>query len=1392
MNGIIAAVLAISSFFGMAWDYVHPSQNVGLAVLTAPQGGTGIGTVTAGDVGKVLTVSNNSPFTYNLTTPSGGSGSASTDKWATSTDSVSIKPNVGQGIIVNSASSTINGLNVSNGTTTNATSTNLDVSNQLTVGTLSGFLKAVVGKVTTAAISLTADVTGTLPVANGGTGQASFTASQLIYGNGTNALSSVATSSVTNGTGISFTGTPGALVGGTSLTITNTGVTSLAAANGITVSASTGAVTIGNQNQISTSSLSVSGVLYPTGTSPTVVTTAATSSIASGTGITVTNGTTAYVIGSQPTITNTGLISASCTGFATCSGTNPLSVIGLSSSKWATSTDTFGIYPNGLANPIVGIGTTTPKYTLSVASSTRAQLALSDGSLTSDQWVFRSINSNLYISSSTASTFSTSTIPAFTIAQNGNIGIGLVNPGAMLTVSRQGTAQLPISDSAAQFVGLDGNPLRLTFDTHNNANTSGTALMFRRSRGTAAAPSAVQQDDVLGSLNFRGYGVTGYAAGSTGLINSKAEGTFTDTSMPTALTFDTTPTTSVTATEKMRLTGSGLLGIGTTTPQWTLTVASSTGPQLALLDTSLTQNPYTLRAINGNFYLATSSPSTFATSTVPALSFDINGVPTFGQLPGSGTTCAQLTAAGALQRAASACGSSSVSTDKWATSTLPVLAIYPNSALYVGIGTTTPRWPLQLSTSTTQQLSLTDGGAATNGWSLRTVNNNFYLATTSPTTFGTSTVNALSFDVNGVPSFGQLASNGYVKTSGGTGALTVQVAPIPIADGGTNATACANTNGVWYWDGTRYVCNVNTTANTLLVGSNAAPVFSASPTLGTSLTVPLVIGGSAVGSSLEERATSGAGVGAEFIKWTLGNNGAIEAARLQENGLGIGTTSPRWAVTIASSTRPQLALADGSLTQTPWTLRSVNGNLYFATSSVTTFATSTLPSLTLDQNQNVDVMGGNLQVGTTSNSQGKLLYVVGNQSGGIATFSRNADGVAASLLGTQIIELAGLTTDVDNSGPAQTFNYRPANSLTTNVLASIGAYRNGANNTGILAFNALTAGSSQEIMRLANNTFGAVGIGTTTPRAVVQINSFAGASKVPQLVISDSSQGTDQKNWFASTTPASGNSAGNLALGVMSDSYALTTLFTLGRSGRLGIGTTTPAYPLMIASSTAPQIGLSDGSLTSNQWIFRNEGGTLAISTSSPSTFATSTPSAIEITSQTTTVLGVGTSSPWKSISFVGTGAWSGLDAAAAGTVPVCINTNNQLFLGSLSTNCVPSSERFKKDIHDYNGGLETLSKLRPVTFYFKTGDAQQNIGGIAEAVQKVDPRLVEVKDGKVMGIRLDNLDWVLVSAVQELQKEIQNGVVPAKRSVEENWQWICIGLLAIWNLYLQFRKKKA
>lgn len=95
-------------------------------------------------------------------------------------------------------------------------------------------------------VALATDVSGTLPVSNGGTGQTTYTDGQLLIGNTSGNTLTKAT--LTQGTGITVTNGAG------SITITNAGVTSIAGTtNQVTASASTGSVTLSLPQSINTS-----------------------------------------------------------------------------------------------------------------------------------------------------------------------------------------------------------------------------------------------------------------------------------------------------------------------------------------------------------------------------------------------------------------------------------------------------------------------------------------------------------------------------------------------------------------------------------------------------------------------------------------------------------------------------------------------------------------------------------------------------------------------------------------------------------------------------------------------------------------------------------------------------------------------------------------------------------------------------------------------------------------------------------------------------------------------------------------------------------------------------------------------------------------------------------
>lgn len=137
-------------------------------------------------------------------------------------------------------------------------------------------------------------------------------------------LYNTATTSVSSGTGISLTGTAGALIGGTALTINNTGVTSNVAGSGISVSGATGAVTIGNLHTAGTG-LTLTSNAFSVNTSQNI----ATLSNLTGNGLVKTSGGvgtlgtaangTDYTLLTANACTNQVITALTAVGGSTCS-----------------------------------------------------------------------------------------------------------------------------------------------------------------------------------------------------------------------------------------------------------------------------------------------------------------------------------------------------------------------------------------------------------------------------------------------------------------------------------------------------------------------------------------------------------------------------------------------------------------------------------------------------------------------------------------------------------------------------------------------------------------------------------------------------------------------------------------------------------------------------------------------------------------------------------------------------------------------------------------------------------------------------------------------------------------------------------------------------------------
>lgn len=513
--------------------------------------------------------------------------------------------------------------------------------------------------------------------------------------------------------------------------------------------------------------------------------------------------------------------------------------------------------------------------------------------------------------------------------------------------------------------------------------------------------------------------------------------------------------------------------------------------------------------------------------------------------------------------------------------------------------------------------------------------------------------------------------------------------------------------------------------------------------------------------------------------------------------------------------------------------------------ATTTFSAGS--NITLTQTGNsiaIAASGGGTGLSTTSPiaSSNLLVYsATGNGSAfGVATTSATC-GSGISCTGFNVLGSANPSFALAALGSAGVLGAVTATTPTVQATSTLYGTGFNFNNTaggfssfgtttpfGFVSINPTSAittspqfvvGSSTATALLINNA-GQIAVGTTTTTYPLDIY----ANAAPQLSLS---AGGGFAKW------AFANVGGNFTLstttvaGTATTSTAALTINATSKPG-FGIGTTsTGAWATLAVNPSSGDFpnAFVIGSSTATTFIVDNA-GRVGVGTTTPWGLLSINPIVangampqfvVGSTSSTTMIItaggktGFGTTSPYRIVSISGTVAMQGLTTASgAQTGDLCINAANDVI--NDSSVCIVSARRFKNDIMPLSStdALAEVLKLQPVSFRYKpefNGSLQSNpnyngeqIGFIADDVQKIDPRLVTIetadsdgaipsKKGDVASFRYLNSVALLTGAIQALNDKIDGkGLV---RSAEENWQNTLIGLLVLYVIYNEIRRKR-
>ncbi|MCB9336651.1 MAG: tail fiber domain-containing protein [Lewinellaceae bacterium] len=329
---------------------------------------------------------------------------------------------------------------------------------------------------------------------------------------------------------------------------------------------------------------------------------------------------------------------------------------------------------------------------------------------------------------------------------------------------------------------------------------------------------------------------------------------------------------------------------------------------------------------------------------------------------------------------------------------------------------------------------------------------------------------------------------------------------------------------------------------------------------------------------------------------------------------------------------------------------------------------------------------------------------------------------------TQTLDLSSIDTDTDTDD--QTIDVLNLNG--TNLEISL---EGDGQPTQVLDLSSLMSSSQWSVngIDIINNNSGNVGIGTPTPAALLHVS---GTSRFDGII-------NTNNQWISGDGDPEGVS--------------------IDDNSNVGIGTSTPNQKLEVfdgninlkVGNNADDQGILFQNLGSSYtWnIFRTDAGSnkadLVIAGGGTAANPSLLPERFRIADNGN--IGIGTASPSEKLHVVG-------NICATGTIATC------------------SDVRFKKDFQPIAGALGKIQQLNGLYYYWKKEEFpdrkfndERQIGLIAQEVEALFPEMVLTDNEGYKSLDYSRLTPVLVEAVKEQQKIIENGELRMDNIEQQN-----------------------